>query len=153
SGMKTSAISVLNVDDDEAKRYTISRILKKEGFTVREAETGADALRKAVAERPDLIILDVSLPDLDGFEVCRRLKSNPDVAAIPVLHLSARFILSEHRTRGLDSGADGYLTQDVEPAELLATVRSLLRMREAEAKAQRLLARERHMATISTRLS
>jgi len=124
-------VSILLVDDDEPKRYTISRVLRKEGFEVREAASGAEALALAV-ESPDLIILDVHLPDLSGFDVCRRIKTNPATASIPVLHLSAVFVGSDDRAHGLDSGADGYLTQKVEPSELVATVRALLRARRAE---------------------
>jgi PAS domain S-box-containing protein len=128
--------SILYVDDDEANRQAFTWILRHAGFQTREATTGADALRLA-AEKPDLIILDVSLPDIDGFEVCRRIKAHPATAAIPVLHMSAVFVRSEDRTHGLEGGADGYLTKPVEPREVLATVRALLRVRQAEEAARR----------------
>lgn len=128
--------TILVVDDDEVKRYTIVRILRQAGFGVEEAATGTEALAMRAA-RPDLIVLDVNLPDIDGFEVCRRIKADPATAAIPVLHLSSTFIQSEDRTHGLDSGADGYLTEAVEPRELIATVRALLRIRGAEESARR----------------
>ena len=136
--MSSQKVTILNVDDDEAKRYTVSRILKKEGFIVHEATSGEEALRKAALERPDLIVLDVNMPDLNGFEVCRRLKADPQTATIAILHLSATYIRSENKAHGLDAGADGYLTQEVEPAELLATIRAILRIKEAEEKAQTL---------------
>src|SRR5262249_35985680 len=114
--------SILYVDDDEANRHAFAWLLQRAGFRTCEARTGADALRMA-ADRPDLIILDVSLPDIDGFEVCRRIKAHPATAAIPVLHMSGVFVRSEDRTQGLEGGADGYLTKPVEPQEVIATVR------------------------------
>ncbi len=128
--------TILNVDDNEANRYAVSRMLKRAGFTMIEAASGAEALRM-VAGRPDLVILDVNMPDIDGFEVCRRIKADPETASIPVLHMSASYILSEDKTRGLEEGADGYLIRPVESPELIATVRALLRIRSAERWARR----------------
>ena len=102
-------LTVLLVDDREVNRYAVSRILQKAQFVVREAATGEDALRLA-AQKPDLVILDVNLPDLSGYEVCRRIKADPATTSIPVLHLSATFVGSEDRAEGLEGGADGYLT-------------------------------------------
>ncbi|MEP0910682.1 response regulator [Leptolyngbya sp. GB1-A1] len=124
--------TILHVDDNEANRYVVTRILKNAGFTVVEAATGAAGLAAIAQHQPALVILDVRLPDLNGFEVCRQIKSNPQTCFIPVLHLSASFVKSQDKAEGLDSGADGYLAQPVEPIELLATVRSLLRIRQAE---------------------
>jgi PAS domain S-box-containing protein len=126
---------ILLVDDDLAKRYTIAKTLVRSGFDVQEAGSGGEALR-LVATLPDLVILDVKLPDIDGFEVCRRIKSDPATSAIPVLHLSTTFVDIEDKVHGLDSGADGYLTSVAEPMELIATVRALLRARRAEDAAQ-----------------
>jgi PAS domain S-box-containing protein len=126
---------ILLVDDDPAKRYTIAKTLTRAGFEVREAGTGCEALR-LVASLPDLVVLDVKLPDMDGFEVCRRIKSDPATSAIPVLHISTTFVDIEDKVHGLDSGADGYLTNVAEPMELIATVRALLRARKAEDAAQ-----------------
>jgi CheY-like chemotaxis protein len=83
--------TILLVDDDEPKRYSIARTLRRAGYAVMEAVTGSEALRM-VASRPDLIVLDVKLPDIDGFEVCRRIKSEPTTRAIPVLHVSGTFV-------------------------------------------------------------
>ena len=126
---------ILLVDDDPVKRYTISKTLLRADFQVQEAASGREALR-LVASLPDLVILDVKLPDMDGFEVCRRIKSEPATAAIPVLHISTTFVDMEDKVHGLDSGADGYLTNVAEPMELVATVRALLRARQAEDAAQ-----------------
>lgn len=123
---------ILVVDDDEVKRYTVVRILKLAGFEVTEASTGEETLRRA-AEQPALIVLDVKLPDIDGYEVCRRLKANPLTAPIPVLHLSGTFVNAHNQVQGLESGADAYLTDVTEPPVLIATIRALLRMRRAEA--------------------
>jgi len=130
--MSNLHVTILHVDDNAANRYVVTRILKNAGFTVLEAATGADGLKAAVEYQPALIILDVKLPDLSGFEVCRQIKANPQTTFIPVLHLSASFIQSQDKVEGLDSGADAYLAQPVEPIELVATVRSLLRIRRAE---------------------
>lgn len=127
----TPPATILNVNDNEAHRYTFTRILTQAGFKVIEASTGEEALRRA-AENPDVIILDVKLPDLDGFEVCRRIKTGTATGRIPVLQVSAFFTNTSARVTGLESGADAYLGQPVEPDELLATVRMLLRARRAE---------------------
>ncbi|WNG43309.1 response regulator [Archangium minus] len=127
---------LLNINDNDANRYAVTRMLRAAGFQVLEGGTGAEALRLTAEERPDLVILDVKLPDLNGIEVCRRLKADPRTAGIAVLHLSANYIRTENKVEGLESGADGYLTQPVDSAELLATVRSLLRMRQAEEQAR-----------------
>lgn len=122
---------ILHVDDDEANRYAVTRSLTKAGFNVIEAANGAGALEK-MEERPELVILDVRLPDIDGFEVCRRIKADPANASTPVLHLSASFITGEDKAHGLDGGADGYLVRPVEPVELIATVNALLRTKASE---------------------
>ena len=124
--------TILHIDDNEANRYIVRRILQNAGFAVVEAATGFAGLEAIAIHQPALVILDVRLPDLNGFEVCRQIKSNPQTRFIPVLHLSASFVKSQDKAEGLDSGADGYLAQPVEPIELLATVRSLFRIRQAE---------------------
>ncbi|HET7468348.1 MAG TPA: response regulator [Gemmatimonadales bacterium] len=124
--------TILVVDDNEAERYYVSRVLSKAGFAVREAATGFEALTLAASDAPSLITLDVRLPDLNGFEVCRRLKGNPATRDVPVLHISASFTSPENKAEGLEGGADGYLAHPVDAGELVATVRSLLRARQAE---------------------
>jgi PAS domain S-box-containing protein len=132
---------VLNVDDYESARYARSKLLQQAGFRVVEAGTGADALRLLANEVPALAIVDIKLPDMNGTELCRRIKEDPATAAVLVLHTSATFRGGEDRARGLEQGADGYLVEPVEPEVLVATVRALLRTRHAE-DAVRLAERE-----------
>jgi PAS domain S-box-containing protein len=130
---------ILHVDDNPATRYTIGRTLGREGFKVREAATGGEALR-LTKEGPDLVILDVKLPDIGGFEVCRRIKADPTTATIPVLHLSATYVTDEAQATGLEGGADGYLVQPADPRVLVATVKALLRLGRAEEALNRIFA-------------
>ena len=125
-------IHILNVDDNDGGRYVKTRILQRAGFTVSEATTGEEALRLVAANQPVLILLDVKLPDISGYEICRRLKGDPTTASIMVLQTSASFVDSQHSVRGLEEGADAYLTEPVQPEELVATVQALLRLRQAE---------------------
>jgi len=133
--------TILNVDDYAPGRYARTQLLRGWGFDVKEAATGAEALRLAALEHPALIILDVQLPDMDGFEVCRRLKQHHDGATLPILHVSATYTSGAHQALGLDGGADGYLVEPVEPAVLRATIDALLRLRQAE-RALRTMTRE-----------
>jgi signal transduction histidine kinase/PAS domain-containing protein len=134
-------ITILHIDDTESNRYIISRMLRDAEFDLIEATTGEAGLRLLGEKPPDLVILDVKLPDIDGFEVCRQIRVNPATATTPVLFLSANYVKTEDKAHGLDTGADGYLVQPVERIELIATIKALLRLHEAEASAQ-LLARE-----------
>ncbi|QEL20228.1 hybrid sensor histidine kinase/response regulator [Limnoglobus roseus] len=126
---------ILVIDDSEVKRYTVTRVLQMGGFEVTEGETGSDAVRMAAAA--ELIVLDIKLPDINGYEVCKRLKATPATAHIPILLLSATFVGPASQAHGLESGADAYLTDAAEPPVLLATVRALLRIRRAEDQARK----------------
>jgi signal transduction histidine kinase len=128
--------TVLAVDDNDAVRYSVVRFLREGGYNVLEARNGREALVLA-GQDPDLITLDINLPDMNGFEVCRRLKADPTTAQIPILHISASFAKTEDRVRGLEGGADAYLTEPLDREELLATVRALFRLRNAEKEARR----------------
>jgi signal transduction histidine kinase len=134
---------VLNVDDYEASRYLRTQALTRAGFVVREAGTGREALSIAATSPPSVVLLDVNLPDMSGFEVCRRLKRQAATADVPVLHLSATFTKDSYKVQGLEGGADGYLTEPVDPPVLVATINAVLRARRAEAERDLLLARER----------
>ena len=129
---ETRTWRILNVDDNEGGRYASTRVLKKAGFDVIEAANGTDALTMAATQHPDLVLLDVNLPDIGGFEVCKRLKQDKKTASIPVVHLSATYVHTRERVQGLEGGADGYLVNPIEPEELVATIRSFLRIKNAE---------------------
>ncbi len=122
---------VLNVDDYGPARYARTKILCQAGFEVEEAGTGMETLR-LLAHKPDIVLLDINLPDMTGLEVCRRIKSDAATAGIIVLHLSASNVQDSDRVVGLDNGADSYLTEPVDPEVLVSTIRALLRAREAE---------------------
>jgi PAS domain S-box-containing protein len=140
-------VRILAVDDNAAALYATSRVLRSAGYEVIEAVTGAAAL--AAAPQADLIVLDVNLPDMDGFEVCRRLRANPETARLPVLHLSATFTNSSDFAQGFEAGADSYLTRPVEPPVLIATVRTLLFARQADTIRRSLDAKLRTMFNLA----
>ena len=136
--------SVLVVDDTEGNRYTVSRLLRGAGMRVTEAETGGEAMRHLEQHVPDLIVLDINLPDANGYELCRTIKSAPATAAVPVMHVSASYVTNADRAYGLEYGADAYLTHPLDPDVFVATVRALLRaegdrarLYEAEHRARR----------------
>src|ERR687896_1844444 len=116
---------VLVVEDDDAIADVLRRTLRQEGHEVRSSPDGVDALRVAEEFVPDLVVLDLGLPGLDGVEVLRRLRAESDV---PILILTARSDLDD-RVEGLDSGADDYLVKPFERQELLARMRALMRRR------------------------
>lgn len=124
------------VNDDAAARYLLSRILRSVGWRVAEAGTAREGLKLIRERSPEVVVLDVKLPDMIGYEVCRQLKSDPTTASILVIQTSATFVTSEGKARGLDSGADAYLAQPFESVELIAMVKSLLRLRSSEMQAR-----------------
>lgn len=131
AAIDNSAIKILTVDDNEALRYSLARSLREAGYQVIEARSGEEAISLAAGD-PDLITLDINLPDMSGFQVCERLKSEPLTAHIPILHISSTFVDPESRIRGLRGGADAYLAEPVDRGELIATVGALLRLKNAE---------------------
>ncbi len=126
---------LLIVDDTEANRYAVARHLKANGFAVRGASSGREALVEVAREVPDMVVLDIRLPDIRGLELARQLRADPRTSGVPILHISASFTDSVSLARGLDNGADGYLTHPVDPLVLLATIRGLFRARAAEREA------------------
>ncbi|MBE2215746.1 MAG: response regulator, partial [Opitutaceae bacterium] len=127
---------VLIVDDNAATVGLVARHLGHHGIDTQSAPDGAAALAAARTFRPDLVLLDANLPDIDGIEVCRAIKSDPDLTGTLVAFLSAERTGPRHRVEGLNVGADAYLTHPIDEAELVAKVRSLLRLRQAELSAR-----------------
>lgn len=123
--------TVLVVDDNPATRYSTARTLRAAGFRTEEAASGAEALAKS-ENNISAVVLDVHLPDIGGFEVCRMLRAKPKTAVVPVVHLSATYVEDKYKVAGLNSGADAYLTHPAEPPILIATVQALVRARLAE---------------------
>jgi signal transduction histidine kinase len=132
---KKPALTILSVDDNDAIRYSVTRYLREGGYKVIEARNGTEALDLA-QQNPDLITLDINLPDINGYEICRRLKDDAATRDIPVLHISASYVDAGDRVRGLEGGADAYLAEPIDKLELLATVKALLRMRQAQREAR-----------------
>lgn len=115
---------VLNVEDHEASRYAKSRVLRNAGYLVREACSGAEALELVRQLQPHVVLLDVRLPDINGLEICRRIRTDPDTKDVVVIQTSAAFISPADVAEGLGSGADQYLPAPFEPRDLVAMVRS-----------------------------
>lgn len=122
---------VLVVDDERDIVDLLTYNLKKEGYDVISASNGQEALKKA-ASKPDLIVLDVMMPVLDGFETCRRLKSDPATSSVPVIFLTARSGEVDE-VIGLELGADDYIQKPISPRKLVARVKALLRRSETPA--------------------
>ncbi len=130
--MAESRGRILNVDDYVPARYARSQVLRRAGYEVIEAGTGAEALRMVAEERPDLVLLDINLPDLSGFEVCRRIREQLGTLTLPVVHVSSTFVNERAQELAFEGGSDAYLTEPVEAPVLLATVHALLRLHRAE---------------------
>src|SRR5690606_28818537 len=96
------------------------------------AATGREGLALAREHKPDIVLLDIKLPDIDGFEVCRLLRADPATSSMAIVQMSATFETPEYQVRGLEGGADTYLVEPVEPTLLVATVRAMSRLRRAE---------------------
>jgi two-component system response regulator MprA len=129
------SMRVLVIDDDRAVRDALRRALTLGGYDVQAAEGGLEGLERVDQTRPDVIVLDVMMPDVDGLEVCRRLRSSGD--RTPILMLTARDAVSD-RIDGLEAGADDYLVKPFDVGELTARVRALLRRTKAELDGERL---------------
>src|SRR5580765_3016538 len=137
--MTAQAQTVLVVEDESSIASFVALYLKNAGYSVRTAATGTDALAQAQSERPDLIVLDLMLPDIDGIEVCKRIRKDAD---LPILMLTARDE-DVDKIIGLEVGADDYMTKPFNPRELVARVRSILRRATPE-RAKRESAQLRH---------
>jgi diguanylate cyclase (GGDEF)-like protein len=129
--------TVLMVDDEEANLYALRLILESKGYRCLEAGTGPEAIEIANASNPDVILLDIHLPEMDGYEVCRRLKAEPKTSQIPVVFLTARYRDHEEIARGLEAGAYDYVTKPFSASELTARLGVMVRIRRAEAEARK----------------
>lgn len=134
---------IINCDDSADTRYTKTRVLRRAGYEVIECGTGAEALQKTRELMPQLVLLDVLLPDMSGLDVCRRIKEDVVTGTIPVIQISATFLTQDHAREALEQGADIYLTEPLEPRELETVVSVLLRLAHTEAGLREALARER----------
>ena len=127
---------ILVIEDDPATSRLVDYSLRHEGYEVLRASNGLEGIRKAISEAPDLVILDVMLPGLDGFEICHRLKADAATARLPILMFSARAQEIDKAT-GLKVGADEYLTKPAAPAEIVGRVQKLLAKRGLTAPAKK----------------
>ena len=119
------AEKILIVDDDIDSLKLIGLMLQRQGYEISAANAGSQALTKAVSEAPDLIILDVMMPDMDGYEVCRRLRADPQTQHIPIIMFTAKTLVDD-KVAGFEAGADDYLTKPTHPAELASRVKAIL---------------------------
>src|SRR5688572_4374337 len=116
---------ILIVDDDVDTLRLVGIMLQRQGYQIIAASNGTQGLEKALEEKPDLILLDVMMPDMDGYEVTRRLRKNPDTSSTPILMFTAKTQLDDKVT-GFEVGADDYLTKPTHPTELQSHVKALL---------------------------
>lgn len=123
---------ILIVEDEADILQLVSLYLEKEGFRICTAGTGLQAIKLVKEERPDLIVLDLMLPEMDGLEVCKKVRQNPDTAMLPVLMLTAKAEESD-TVIGLELGADDYVTKPFSPKALVARVKALLRRMDRSA--------------------
>ena len=133
----TDTVRILVCDDDPTVRFGMSRSLRKAGYEVVEAEDGQTCLAKVHTERPEVALVDWILPDIDGPEVCRRIKADPSVSSTVVVLVSGLKTSDDDRAAGLEIGADGYLVHPLNPRPFLATIAALVRLRRAERELQR----------------
>jgi putative two-component system response regulator len=120
---------ILIVDDESSARAALEMLLRREGFDVRTVSNGASALAECASFRPDLILLDILMPGMDGFEVCRRIKATPETRLTPVVLITGLSDTGD-RIKGINAGADDFLSKPIDYNELLARTRSLLRLKQ-----------------------
>jgi len=133
---KTEPQEILIVDDNSASLQLLTELLSSHGYRVRPASSGRLALRSVAVARPDLILLDVIMPDMDGYEVCRRLKSDETSRDIPVIFISGLYGTAE-KVEGFDAGGVDYITKPFQPEEVLARVRTHLELRHLQVQMQK----------------
>jgi CheY-like chemotaxis protein/MinD-like ATPase involved in chromosome partitioning or flagellar assembly len=120
-----AAERILIVDDDMDSLKLVGLMLQKQGYEIIAANNGASGIEKATSGQPDLIILDIMMPDISGYEVARRLRSNPETAAIPILMFTAKTMVDD-KVAGFEAGADDYITKPTHPAELVSRIKAAL---------------------------
>ena len=130
----TNACRILNVSDDLALRHAISCTLAQAGFAITEAEGAADALQEIEKGLPDLVLLDIAMPGVDGHELCTQIRQQPRAAHLPVLFLLAGRMDDNAKARALNNGADGYLNWSKNRDILAASIKVVLRLRQTEAR-------------------
>ncbi|MCB2173771.1 response regulator [bacterium] len=144
-------LNILVVDDTPDLLQATTRVLRSAGARVHEAVDGQSCLTAVRQHLPDLVLLDVELPDLLGYEICRRIKSDESLKAVYVVMLSSRMTTSDDQSEGLESGADGYITRPLPNRELLARVESIARIIRAERERDRLITQlQQALETIKT---
>lgn len=119
---------ILIVDDNQDSRELVVKVLKNKGYEIIEAADGEEALEKAVAERPDLILMDIAIPKIDGYEVTRRLKHREEFKDTPIVALTAHAMRGD-REKALEAGCEGYISKPINVRELPEQIRSYLRGR------------------------
>lgn len=124
--------TILVIDDNIATRYAMKRVVERQGWRVLEAGTGTEGLAILRQEPVDVLVLDVNLPDMSGFDIVRLLRADDAMRLLPIVHVTAASIHTRDMIAGLEGGADSYLIHPVDPGVLIATLRALLRVREAE---------------------
>ncbi len=132
-------IKVLVVDDDPDVLFATSRIVKKEGFQVFTASDGRECLESAGKNKPDLILLDVMLPDANGIDLCGKIKKDPELGSAFVVLISGSKTESDEQAEGLDAGADGYIARPISNRELRSRIHSMVRILSAERERDRLI--------------
>lgn len=115
--------TVLLVDDNQTHQYALGRHLEESGFDVLQAQSGSEALKVAASRRPDAVLLDINLPDMSGFEVCERLKSDPKTESVPVIFHSATHDTQSARTHAMDLGAVSFLSYPISIEHLISVLR------------------------------
>ncbi len=144
-------LTILVVDDTPELLHATTRVLRSTGATVLEAVDGHSCLAAVRRHRPDLVLLDVELPDLLGYDICLQIKSDESLKAVYVVMLSSTMTTSDDQSQGLESGADGYITRPLPNRELLARVKSIARIIRAERERDRLITQlQQALETIKT---
>lgn len=129
--MDNKSIRVLLIEDNEQNRYLFSFILEKNGYRVIAARDGLEGINKAKEEKPDLILIDIMLPVMDGYEVTRRLRDLTEFKDVPIIALTA-YAMEGDREKALQAGCDGYIPKPIIPDEFIKVVNSYLRGKEKE---------------------